>query len=129
MVCRKVKKTERDIVHMNLCISLLTAEIIFMFGIQETGNSISCAAIAGLLHYFFLASFGWMFLEGYQIYVMLAKVFESKSSRIKYYFFLGYIVPLIVVVLSYAVDHFKTTSTIVEYEDSMCWAPWRLQRS
>merc|ERR1719189_1503152 len=93
---RKVQKTERDIVHINLCISLLTAEVIFMFGIQETGDALACSIIAGLLHYFFLASFGLMLLEGYQIYVMLAKVFESKYSRIKYYFGLGYLLPLVI---------------------------------
>ena len=45
-----------------------------------------CAVIAGLLHYFFLAAFCWMCLEGVQLYVMLIEVFEAEKSRVKYYY-------------------------------------------
>ncbi len=33
-----------------------------------------CMGIAICLHFFFLAAFAWMFMEGYQIYVLLVKV-------------------------------------------------------
>ena len=33
-----------------------------------------CMWIAISLHFFFLAAFAWMFMEGYQIYVLLVKV-------------------------------------------------------
>jgi adhesion G protein-coupled receptor L4 len=35
-----------------------------MFGIEMTANRIVCGVIAAFLHYFFLAAFAWMFLEG-----------------------------------------------------------------
>lgn len=51
---------------------------------------ILCAVIAGLLHFFFLAAFAWMCLEGIQLYVMLIEVFEAEKSRVKWYYLFGY---------------------------------------
>ena len=51
---------------------------------------IVCAVIAGTLHYLFLAAFGWMCLEGIQLYVMLIEVFDSGKSRAKWYYLCGY---------------------------------------
>ena len=104
---RRSHTNDRDVIHVNLCISLLTAEVIFMFGINETSNPTLCSLIAALLHYFFLASFAWMFLEGYQIYVMLVKVFESSKSLKTRYFFLGYIIPALIVLMSFTIDYFN----------------------
>ena len=114
---RRDQRTERDVIHVNLCISLLTAELIFLFGINQTGNATLCSVIAVSLHYFFLASFAWMFLEGFQIYVLLVKVFESSgSSSVKNYIF-GYIVPLIIVACSIISDFILVeTSSSLEYD-------------
>jgi len=122
---RKSQTTDRDVIHVNLCISLLTAEIIFMFGINETSNASLCSLIAALLHYFFLASFAWMFLEGYQIYVMLVKVFESSKSLKTRYFFLGYIIPFLIVLLSFSIDYFNIQSKASKGSDEfdMCYNP------
>ena len=49
-----------------------------------------CSVIAGFLHYFFLASFAWMCLEGVQLYVMLIEVFEAERSRVAWYYAAGY---------------------------------------
>jgi hypothetical protein len=46
--------------------------------------------MAGLLHYFFLAAFMWMLIEGVQLYVMLVEVFEAERSRVKYYYLVSY---------------------------------------
>ncbi|XP_077981437.1 adhesion G protein-coupled receptor L2-like [Glandiceps talaboti] len=71
-----------------------------MVGIEQTDKKIVCSVIAGLLHYFFLACFAWMSLEGIQIYVLLIEVFEAKKSRKKYYYPYGYGLPAIVVGVS-----------------------------
>lgn len=42
---------------------------------------IACPIFAGLLHFFFLAAFSWMCLEGVQLYLMLVEVFESEYSH------------------------------------------------
>jgi len=122
---RRSHTTDRDVIHVNLCISLLTAEVIFMFGINETSNPSLCSLIAALLHYFFLASFAWMLLEGYQIYVMLVKVFESSKSLKTRYFFLCYIIPFLIVLLSFTIDYFNLRSEAAPSPDEfdMCYEP------
>lgn len=66
---------------------------------------IVCAVFAALLHFFFLAAFTWMFLEGVQLYIMLVEVFESEYSRTKYFYLTGYGVPAVIVAVSAAVDY------------------------
>ena len=127
LTTRGSNSSERDVIHINLCISLLTAEVIFMFGISETSDPIVCSIIAALLHYFFLASFAWMFLEGFQIYKMLFKVFDtaSASSRLKN-FVVGYLVPLLIVILSFSIDALLTAGSFGESEEDdlmMCSVP------
>lgn len=66
---------------------------------------IACPIFAGLLHFFFLAAFSWMCLEGVQLYLMLVEVFESEYSRKKYYYLCGYCFPALVVGISAAIDY------------------------
>lgn len=66
---------------------------------------IACAVFAALLHFFFLAAFTWMFLEGVQLYIMLVEVFESEHSRRKYFYLVGYGMPALIVAVSAAVDY------------------------
>lgn len=66
---------------------------------------IACPIFAGLLHYFFLAAFSWMCLEGVQLYLMLVEVFESEYSRKKYYYLGGYCFPALVVGIAAAIDY------------------------
>ncbi|XP_077439717.1 adhesion G protein-coupled receptor L2 isoform X21 [Vanacampus margaritifer] len=98
-------QSDRNTIHKNLCINLFLAELIFLIGIDMTEPRIGCAIIAGILHFFFLASFSWMCLEGVQLYLMLVEVFESEYSRKKYYYASGYLFPAIVVGVSAAIDY------------------------
>lgn len=59
-----VFQNDRTSIHKNLCGCLLIAEVVFLGGVNQTGNSIVCGIVAGVLHYFFLAAFAWMFMEG-----------------------------------------------------------------
>lgn len=68
-------------------------------------TQIACAVFAALLHFFFLAAFTWMFLEGVQLYIMLVEVFESEHSRRKYFYLVGYGMPALIVAVSAAVDY------------------------
>lgn len=68
-------------------------------------SQIACAVFAALLHFFFLAAFTWMFLEGVQLYIMLVEVFESEHSRRRYFYLVGYGVPALIVAVSAAVDY------------------------
>lgn len=68
-------------------------------------SQLVCSIIAGVLHFFFLAAFAWMCLEGVQLYLMLVEVFESEFSRRKYYYASGYLFPAVVVGISAAIDY------------------------
>uniref|UniRef100_A0A8C6U4U8 Adhesion G protein-coupled receptor L3.1 n=1 Tax=Neogobius melanostomus TaxID=47308 RepID=A0A8C6U4U8_9GOBI len=108
-------QSDRNTIHKNLCISLFIAESLFLVGINRADQPIACAVFAALLHFFFLAAFTWMFLEGVQLYIMLVEVFESEHSRTKYFYLAGYGVPAIIVAVSAAVDY-RSYGT-----DRVCW--------
>ena len=75
----------RNYIHINLCISLSIAQIIFVAGVDKTGSTgdvpIHCQVVAVLLHYFFLVSFMWMLMEGVVLYVALVHVFVKHKRR------------------------------------------------
>ncbi|XP_063795060.1 adhesion G protein-coupled receptor L2 isoform X9 [Pseudophryne corroboree] len=108
-------QSDRNTIHKNLCINLFIAEFLFLIGIDKTDFVIACPIFAGLLHFFFLAAFAWMCLEGVQLYLMLVEVFESEYSRKKYYYVVGYLFPATVVGVSAAIDY-KSYGT-----DKACW--------
>ncbi|XP_023804714.1 adhesion G protein-coupled receptor L3 isoform X8 [Oryzias latipes] len=108
-------QSDRNTIHKNLCISLFIAESLFLVGINRGDQPIACAVFAALLHFFFLAAFTWMFLEGVQLYIMLVEVFESEHSRRRYFYMVGYGVPALIVAVSAAVDY-RSYGT-----DQVCW--------
>ncbi|KAM4640817.1 adhesion G protein-coupled receptor L2 isoform 9-T11 [Discoglossus pictus] len=108
-------QSDRNTIHKNLCINLFIAEFLFLIGIDKTDYQIACPIFAGLLHFFFLAAFAWMCLEGVQLYLMLVEVFESEYSRKKYYYVAGYLFPATVVGVSAAIDY-KSYGT-----EKACW--------
>ncbi|XP_030063036.1 adhesion G protein-coupled receptor L2 isoform X4 [Microcaecilia unicolor] len=108
-------QSDRNTIHKNLCFNLFIAEFIFLIGIDKTKYELACPIFAGLLHFFFLAAFAWMCLEGVQLYLMLVEVFESEYSRKKYYYVAGYLFPAIVVGVSAAIDY-KSYGT-----EKACW--------
>ncbi|XP_060710958.1 adhesion G protein-coupled receptor E1-like [Hemiscyllium ocellatum] len=97
------------ITHMQLCVSLFLAELLFLLGINRTTNRVMCGIIAGFLHYLFLAAFVWMFLEGVQLFLMVRNIRNLRvphSEKVeKFMYRLGYGVPAAIVVISAAVYH------------------------
>ncbi|GAA6067761.1 adhesion G protein-coupled receptor E2, partial [Tachysurus ichikawai] len=65
---------------------------------------VGCGVVAGLLHYFFLAVFCWMCLEGVQLFRMVVLVFNTTLSR-GYLMAAGYGIPAIIVILSACVNY------------------------
>ncbi|GCB64805.1 hypothetical protein scyTo_0009874 [Scyliorhinus torazame] len=98
--CRSIQRETRTI-HMNLCLSLFLALLFFVTGISRTGNKVLCAVIAGVLYYFFLVAFAWMFLEGLHLFLIvkdLRKVKVSQATVIRnvHLYAIGYILPAVV---------------------------------
>uniref|UniRef100_A0A8C4QI14 Uncharacterized protein n=1 Tax=Eptatretus burgeri TaxID=7764 RepID=A0A8C4QI14_EPTBU len=103
--CFRGLQSDRNTIHKNVCLNLFFAELLFLLGINKTDMSLVCSVVAGLLHFFFLAAFSWMLLEGVQLYLLLVEVFESEYSRRRYFYLIGYGLPALVVGVSLAVDY------------------------
>ncbi|XP_048688302.2 adhesion G protein-coupled receptor E5 isoform X3 [Caretta caretta] len=104
LFCRALKGP-RTTIHLHLCLALFIAYAVFLTGSSSTGNRVVCGVVAGLLHYFFLAAFCWMCLEGAELYLLVVQVFTPHGLRRHYMFLLGYGVPALVVGLSAASYH------------------------
>ena len=57
---------------------------------STTTMQIGCAFVAGLLHYFFLASFCWMLCEGVMLYLMMVVVFSKLAKKWWFFLLLGW---------------------------------------
>ncbi|PIC43841.1 hypothetical protein B9Z55_004426 [Caenorhabditis nigoni] len=115
----------RNSIHRNLCLCLLIAELVFVIGMDRTGNRTGCGVVAILIHYFFLASFCWMLLEGYQLYMMLIQVFEPNRTRIFLYYLFCYGCPAIIVAVSAGVkweDYGTDTYCWIDTSTPTIWA-------
>ncbi|XP_039628326.1 adhesion G protein-coupled receptor E1-like isoform X1 [Polypterus senegalus] len=99
--CRAIQGP-RNTIHLHLCISLFIADLVFLAGISSTNNKVGCAVVAGLLHFFFMAAFTWMCLEGIQLYRMVVLVFNTTLNKL-YMFAFGYGVPAAIVLISASV--------------------------
>ncbi|XP_065432216.1 adhesion G protein-coupled receptor E5 isoform X4 [Chrysemys picta bellii] len=101
LFCRALKGP-RTTIHLHLCLALFIAYTVFLTGTSSTGNRVVCGMVAGLLHYFFLAAFCWMCLEGAELYLLVVQVFTPHGLRRRYMFLLGYGVPALIVGISAA---------------------------
>ncbi|CAH3030092.1 unnamed protein product [Porites evermanni] len=91
--------SERTSIHKNLVVAIGLAQIIFLAGIDATYNPIACKAVALFLHYLYTAAFTWMLCEGIHLYSKIVEVF-SEGSKMKYYYALGWGLPLTIVFIS-----------------------------
>uniref|UniRef100_A0A3Q3WJC0 Uncharacterized protein n=1 Tax=Mola mola TaxID=94237 RepID=A0A3Q3WJC0_MOLML len=96
-------QSPRTTIHLHLCISLFIAILIFLVCISHTENQVGCALVAGLLHFFYLAAFCWMCLEGIQLFRMVVLVFNT-NFKIIYMLAGGYGVPAVIVGISALVN-------------------------
>ncbi|XP_014049494.2 adhesion G protein-coupled receptor E5 [Salmo salar] len=99
---RSIRST-RNTIHLHLCLSLFIANLVFLVGISRTESQSACAVVAGLLHFFFLAAFCWMCLEGVQLFRMVVLVFNT-TFRPLYMMAGGYGVPAVIVAISALVN-------------------------
>jgi len=63
-------------IRFNLVVAIAIAQIVFLSGIDASETRGVCVLVAALIHYFYLAGFGWMLFEGIYLYLMVVKVFN-----------------------------------------------------
>ncbi|XP_072430889.1 adhesion G protein-coupled receptor L4 [Chiloscyllium punctatum] len=108
-------QSTRTTIHKNLCFSLFIAELLFLTGINMNSNKLVCSIVAGLLHYFFLAAFAWMCIEGIHLYLIVVGVIYNKGFLHRNFYIFGYGSPSVVVGIS-AILGYKYYGT-----DKVCW--------
>ena len=65
---------------MHLCFALIALLIVLLAGFGAK-NQQQCQVFSVLTHYFVLASFFWMGVEGVNIYLCVVKVINGKISK------------------------------------------------
>jgi len=80
IVFRELRKKIPQKLLLSLCISLLLLLIIFLAGAEQTSPRVGCQIVAGLLHYFILTTFCWMFIQATNLYRSFVRVFNKGSS-------------------------------------------------
>nr|XP_004561537.2 adhesion G protein-coupled receptor L4 [Maylandia zebra] len=108
-------QSTRTTIHKNLCCSLFMAEFIFLVGINMYTHKLFCSVIAGLLHYFFLAAFAWMCIEGIHLYLIVVGVIYNKGFLHRNFYIFGYGSPAVVVAIS------ATLGSKYYGTDKVCW--------
>ncbi|CAH3161093.1 unnamed protein product [Porites lobata] len=117
--------SERHKIHMNLALSLLLAQALFLAGIRKTSNKVLCKTIAVFLHYFFMTAFTWMLVEGVHLYLKVVQVFKSENLKMFYYYASGWGFPLIPVSIAVALrpDSYGSREICwLSMEDGTVWA-------
>ncbi|XP_053205593.1 uncharacterized protein LOC128389960 [Panonychus citri] len=132
--CVPQPRRTANIVILFLCISLLLAQSLFLFGITLTSNPLFCSIIGIGIHYLYLASFFWMNVLSYDIFCTFSMDLRlvpqgkiSSSRQIICYSFYGMFTPLLVILASTLTDQFARSSIFApNYGHEICWVSNRL---
>ncbi|RXM28338.1 Kinesin-like protein KIF14 [Acipenser ruthenus] len=76
---------------------------------------VACTAVAALLHLFFMAAFTWMLVEGLLLWSKVVTVNLSEERRMKYYYLIGWGLPVLIVSITLAATSEKYSA------DGHCW--------
>ncbi|XP_070557832.1 cadherin EGF LAG seven-pass G-type receptor 2-like isoform X8 [Ptychodera flava] len=118
--CLPNLRSNTNTIHINLVISLFVAELVFLLGIDTTIN-LACKLVAIALHYFFMAAFAWMFVEGLHLYRMLTEVKNINRGQMKFYYVIGWGLPLVIVSLAVGLSEDKYGKQINQSGEHFCW--------
>ncbi|XP_022108616.1 adhesion G protein-coupled receptor L1-like isoform X2 [Acanthaster planci] len=112
----------RIVTHANLAVALMISHITFLF--IGTENPTACKAVAILLHYFLLAAFTWMALEGVFLYIKSTPTFQWKI-RLPGWLLIGWGCPVGIVGTSMAVrmqSYGRAKSCWLSFDGGFVWA-------
>ncbi|MEQ2163945.1 hypothetical protein GOODEAATRI_001425 [Goodea atripinnis] len=68
----------------------------FFFPSSPFSCQFVCTVIAILLHYFYMCTFAWMFVEGLHIYRMLTELRNINHGHMRFYYAIGWGIPAII---------------------------------
>uniref|UniRef100_A0A671WSX0 Adhesion G protein-coupled receptor B3 n=1 Tax=Sparus aurata TaxID=8175 RepID=A0A671WSX0_SPAAU len=91
-------RSERSIILLNFCLSIICSNILILVGQTQTHNGV-CVMTTAFLHFFFLASFCWVLTEAWQSYMAVTGKVRTRLIR-KRFLCLGWGLPALVVAVS-----------------------------
>uniref|UniRef100_A0A6Q2X1W3 Cadherin, EGF LAG seven-pass G-type receptor 3 n=1 Tax=Esox lucius TaxID=8010 RepID=A0A6Q2X1W3_ESOLU len=102
--CLRGLKSNTRSIHSNTAAATLLSEFVFLLGINQTEQQFMCTVVAILLHYFFMATFAWLFVEGLHIYRMQTEARNINYGAMRFYYAIGWGVPAIITGLAVGLD-------------------------
>uniref|UniRef100_A0A8B9CSM5 Adhesion G protein-coupled receptor B2 n=1 Tax=Anser brachyrhynchus TaxID=132585 RepID=A0A8B9CSM5_9AVES len=108
-------KSERSIILLNFCVSILASNILILVGQSQMLSKGVCTMTAAFLHFFFLSSFCWVLTEAWQSYLAVIGRIRTRLVR-KRFLCLGWGLPALVVAVSVGFTRTKGYGTA-----SYCW--------
>ncbi|KAM4722448.1 adhesion G-protein coupled receptor G1-like [Rhinophrynus dorsalis] len=128
---RKMQSNPTVQIHMQLLGAVLLLDVSFMASavLGAVGMPLLCKGSAILLHMAQLCTFTWMAIEGFNLYRLVVKVFDSSSLTTKKLALLGWGAPVLIVLTIILMDHdsygsynFKVDrSSSCNSSSSICW--------
>ncbi|XP_069046547.1 cadherin EGF LAG seven-pass G-type receptor 2 isoform X2 [Lepisosteus oculatus] len=103
LLLRSLHSNHTSIIN-NAASALFLSELIFILGINQADNPFLCTVIAILLHFFYMCSFAWLFLEGLHMYRMMTEVRDINYGPMRFYYMIGWGVPAFITGLAVGLD-------------------------
>ncbi|XP_028431059.1 cadherin EGF LAG seven-pass G-type receptor 2 isoform X2 [Perca flavescens] len=104
LLCLRAMQCNKTSIINNGGVALFLSELIFILGINQADNPFVCTVIAILLHFFYLCTFSWLFLEGLHIYRMISEVRDVNYGPMRFYYLIGWGVPAFITGLAVGLD-------------------------
>nr|XP_039264377.1 adhesion G protein-coupled receptor L3-like [Styela clava] len=120
----RLHKSERVVLLWHLCFCLCIAQLILVAGTNAVVGTASCKAIAILLHFFFMAAFSWMLMEGCQLYFKAVRAVKG-GYNFKVVLVAGWTIPIIIVCASLGAGYHgygNGRGCWISTENGMIWA-------
>uniref|UniRef100_A0A3Q2EIF3 Cadherin, EGF LAG seven-pass G-type receptor 3 n=1 Tax=Cyprinodon variegatus TaxID=28743 RepID=A0A3Q2EIF3_CYPVA len=95
--CLRGLKSNTRSIHSNIAAAMFLSELVYLLGFL-------CTVVAILLHYFFMSTFAWMFVEGLHIYRMQTEQRNINYGAMRFYYAIGWGVPAIITGLAVGLD-------------------------
>ncbi|XP_054168820.1 protocadherin-like wing polarity protein stan [Oppia nitens] len=100
-------ETNSNSIHKNLVLCLLLSQLIFLTASRLRSSLVEkefgCKIIAISLQYFFMSLFAWSCVQSIHLHRMLTEIRDINHGPMRFYYFIGYAIPAIIVGLTVGV--------------------------
>ncbi|KAI7811057.1 adhesion G protein-coupled receptor E3-like isoform X2 [Triplophysa rosa] len=122
-----------NVARINLCISLLSAHLLFFltqhFLTHIRPLQVLCGVLSGFLHFLFLSCFVWMFIEAVLLYICVKNLSQISSRQravlsSRFLIVIGYVIALVVVGVSVGLvpDGYGSDECWIKVEKGFIWS-------